>query len=81
MYPILFEENTSLVGVKLNEMERNLIIPTIPSSIQMKETRDGEAEGKILNTYTPWDNTLQFLFTFPNENLQVQMKHKKQFPI
>jgi len=60
-------------------MERNLIVPTIPNSIQIKETRDGEAEGKILNTYKPWD-TLQFLFTFPNENLQLQMRKQAIVP-
>lgn len=58
--------------------ERNIIIPTIPNSIQIKETRDGETEGKILNTYTPWD-TSQSLFTFSNENLQQQMKTSNCF--
>lgn len=47
------------------------------NSIQIKETRDGETEAKILNTLHALD-TSQSLFTFSNENLQ-QMKTSSCF--
>ena len=48
-------------------------IPKIPNSIQIKETRDGKTESRILNTYALGYFSISLLL-FLTGSLQLQMK-------